>query len=286
MPILDGYRATHMLRHHAPYKDMNRLQSIPIVAMTASAIQGDREKCERAGMDDYLAKPVKRATLERMLLKWLSEDKAVAPSRPELARISSEHDSDCTDHSIVGDHYSPVLTNTHPSPMRNFSEPPLLQTQRNNVIGAGAVAHVEDEGERGLRRAEAEEKASKLRDDKLMMASSASNGGKENEKLKRPQMPPMQLSEVNIKKLNQSNSTEGPLPPVVLRQEPSTPGSEEPNSAASPSTGPAELTHINSPSEDSGVSQIGPLRSLAPLPPKRISSDQSDSTAKPSVNSV
>ena len=52
MPICDGYRATHLIRHHSPYNVSAR--NIPIVAMTASAIQGDREKCEQAGMDDYL----------------------------------------------------------------------------------------------------------------------------------------------------------------------------------------------------------------------------------------
>jgi CheY-like chemotaxis protein len=47
-----------------------RLKDIPVVAMTASAIQGDREKCHDAGMDDYLAKPVDRKSLEEMLVKW------------------------------------------------------------------------------------------------------------------------------------------------------------------------------------------------------------------------
>jgi CheY-like chemotaxis protein len=68
MPVIDGYRATHLIRHHDPYKTTSG--TIPIVAMTASAIQGDREKCMRAGMDDYVAKPVTRKTLERTLDRW------------------------------------------------------------------------------------------------------------------------------------------------------------------------------------------------------------------------
>ncbi|KAK0114043.1 hypothetical protein ONS95_014284 [Cadophora gregata] len=46
------------------------LRDIPVIAMTASAIQGDEEKCHDAGMDDYLAKPVEKARLEEMLVKW------------------------------------------------------------------------------------------------------------------------------------------------------------------------------------------------------------------------
>ena len=68
MPIIDGYKCTHLLRHHVPYKSL--VQDVPIVAMTASAIQGDREKCKKAGMDDYLAKPVTMSILESMLIRW------------------------------------------------------------------------------------------------------------------------------------------------------------------------------------------------------------------------
>lgn len=104
MPELDGYSATRIIRSgqlyeyaaeptkeaslwknprqsapELPQQQKAKMESnlaaawlsaVPIVAMTASAIRGDREKCRDAGMDDYLAKPVRSATLEKMLLKW------------------------------------------------------------------------------------------------------------------------------------------------------------------------------------------------------------------------
>lgn len=51
MPIRDGYSATHAIRTEAPFKDLPDVRNVPIVAMTASAIQGDKEKCQQAGMD-------------------------------------------------------------------------------------------------------------------------------------------------------------------------------------------------------------------------------------------
>lgn len=78
MPIIDGYKCTHLLRHHRPFKAL--LQDVAIVAMTASAIQGDREKCTRAGMDDYLAKPVTMTMLEKMLVRWCSSRRTVSSS--------------------------------------------------------------------------------------------------------------------------------------------------------------------------------------------------------------
>lgn len=50
MPVLDGYRTTHLIRHHSPYSAIASIRTVPIVAMTASAIQGDKEKCFEAGM--------------------------------------------------------------------------------------------------------------------------------------------------------------------------------------------------------------------------------------------
>jgi signal transduction histidine kinase/DNA-binding NarL/FixJ family response regulator/tetratricopeptide (TPR) repeat protein len=68
MPVLDGYEATKLLRNDS----IESVRKILVIAMTASAIQGDREKCLAAGMNDYLAKPVKQDVLKRKLETYLS----------------------------------------------------------------------------------------------------------------------------------------------------------------------------------------------------------------------
>lgn len=69
MPVLDGYRATMQRRE---YEQSNGLPRIPIVAMTANAMLGDREKCLDAGMDDYLSKPLNKTLLKQTLGRWVS----------------------------------------------------------------------------------------------------------------------------------------------------------------------------------------------------------------------
>lgn len=67
MPVLDGYQATGRWRAHEADRGAARL---PVVAMTANAMAGDRERCLQAGMDDYLSKPVNRASLQACLQRW------------------------------------------------------------------------------------------------------------------------------------------------------------------------------------------------------------------------
>lgn len=68
MPVLDGYSATRRWRELEQQRNATR--RLPIVAMTANAMAGDRQKCLDAGMDDYLAKPVSRQELEQCVNRW------------------------------------------------------------------------------------------------------------------------------------------------------------------------------------------------------------------------
>jgi CheY-like chemotaxis protein/HPt (histidine-containing phosphotransfer) domain-containing protein len=86
MPVKDGYTATREWRE---YENAHRLPRLPIVAMTANAMAGDRQRCLDAGMDDYLSKPVDRSQLEDTLKRWLQRGalarRSAAPAAPTPA---------------------------------------------------------------------------------------------------------------------------------------------------------------------------------------------------------
>jgi CheY-like chemotaxis protein len=95
MPIIDGYGCTDLLRHGVPIKYY--ADDVPIVALTASAIEGDKEKCKAVGMDDYMSKPITIDTLERVLVRWSIQGRTAAPplDRQTSDLSDSSKQSDC-----------------------------------------------------------------------------------------------------------------------------------------------------------------------------------------------
>jgi HPt (histidine-containing phosphotransfer) domain-containing protein len=83
MPVMDGYTAVRILRQNETAKSSRHM---PVIAMTANAMAGDRDKCLRAGMDDYLSKPLNRALLEQTLRRWIP---AGATSRAPKATLTA-----------------------------------------------------------------------------------------------------------------------------------------------------------------------------------------------------
>ncbi len=87
MPEMDGYEATEQLRVHEMVTEGRQL----VIAMTANAMVGDREKCLSAGMDDYISKPVKVDNLSKALVKWIPQtDGAIATPAQATEVVQSD----------------------------------------------------------------------------------------------------------------------------------------------------------------------------------------------------
>ncbi|MBC9783784.1 PAS domain S-box protein [Heliobacterium chlorum] len=104
MPELDGFETTQIIRDW----EFAQHQHIPIIAMTAMAMQGDREKCIRAGMDDYISKPIMIEQLVSVLDRWLPKQKkkekqafAEKPSSSSLDVAFFDQDSSIIDMSVL-----------------------------------------------------------------------------------------------------------------------------------------------------------------------------------------
>jgi len=98
MPVMDGYEATRRIRQLPGAR-------IPIIALTASAMAPDRERCMAEGMDDYLAKPVELPQLARTLARWTSkaDSRESAPAPPPAAASRQVFDSESLLRRLMGD---------------------------------------------------------------------------------------------------------------------------------------------------------------------------------------
>ncbi|WP_188152411.1 PAS domain S-box protein [Teredinibacter waterburyi] len=119
MPEMDGYAATRAIRSAAAGPEYS---AIPIIAMTANVMAGDREKCIAAGMDDYISKPVNVTLLHKALSQWLSTTNR-SPEDTQRNESSGSASSDTSDTALstsngantpnTNDHSSATASHTH-----------------------------------------------------------------------------------------------------------------------------------------------------------------------------
>ena len=99
MPVMDGYTATRTQR---TLEEEYKMPRIPIIAMTANAMVGDREKCLASGMDDYLTKPLNRGLLEQTMRKWMPANaKSRAEFVPQDLRVAPEPAAQANEYSAL-----------------------------------------------------------------------------------------------------------------------------------------------------------------------------------------
>lgn len=207
---MDGYRATSTIRRL--FTDQPEIRGTPIVAMTASAIQGDREKCEESGMDDYLSKPVKKPTLEHMLVKWAIEGKR---KRTEEA-AGRDGGRDDEPRRPAGPKPTTSFQSRSAKSQESAEEHLNSRLDRIELARRTAVERSSETVEQStMRKHEAHEKAILLRDDLLLESGDdpktkigRGNDATTNNHDHPPDHNTSQLTMANIRKLSGTNKVE------------------------------------------------------------------------------
>lgn len=143
MPEMSGYEATEAIR-----KLKGKKQNTIIVALTANVLQGDRQKCIDCGMNDYLAKPLKKPELQAMLAKWLqSKGICLIPTpqeRAEKQKATSPSPLDMTTFNafleLMGDEAFPTLKK-HCDIAQDYLQAITHALKKRDYTAAAAAAH-------------------------------------------------------------------------------------------------------------------------------------------------
>ena len=133
MPKKDGLEATRELRRREQAAAGSG--RMPVIALTANAMEGDRERCLTAGMDDYLSKPLRREALQAALGKWLAADRAKPAAAPAAA--SGPADPPAAGAPAMGP--APLPDGDDPIDMKTLESMRVVQTAGRPDILARAV---------------------------------------------------------------------------------------------------------------------------------------------------
>ena len=145
MPEMDGYEATRIIRDpQSPVKNHN----VIVIAMTAHAMEGEREKCLNLGMNDYISKPVTINDLEKMLQRWLPEGNGNGVKKEASARTSetaiSNEDFDpefLTEKMMLDRQTANMILNSYVQDMENQVENLQKAIEAKNIDTAIRIAH-------------------------------------------------------------------------------------------------------------------------------------------------